>query len=283
MALEVTGSTPVARPKRPIRLGRSGVAQVRLSQPRVDPGRAAGRRARLASGSARPVGRASPASRARNPSQAHPNPGRLPVTQLTKSGGTPSSVCSAQCSPAPEAAAGLARRVVKEQLRDEGPGRRQARRRLQRQDPGQDRWLRGRDRQRQDVDEPVRRDRQRGGDPAQGERPGRGGGRGLARRGEVPGDLAHRARDGRRPRDPRPDRCRAAAARGRQAAQGGGGARAARPDHPGQAGDRRRQQPDRADAGRAARLAPGHLRLQARVRGRRAHGSPARSTPASRR
>ena len=30
--------------------------------------------------------------------------------------------------------------------------------------------------------------------------------------------LAHRARDGRRPRDPRPDRCRAAAARGREAA-----------------------------------------------------------------
>ncbi len=70
------------------------------------------------------------------------------------------------------------------------------------------------------------------------------------------------------------DRRRAAAARGRQAAQGGGGARAARPDHPGQAGDRRRQQSDRADAGGAARLAAGHLRLQARVRGRRAAGHP---------
>ena len=37
-----------------------------------------------------------------------------------------------------------------------------------------------------------------------------------------------------------------------------------RTDHPRQAGDRRRQQPDRADARRAARLAAGHVRLEGR-------------------
>ncbi len=42
----------------------------------------------------------------------------------------------------------------------------------------------------------------------------------------------------------------------------------ARPRHHGQAGDRRRLQPDRPDAGRAARLAAGHLRFEARARGR---------------
>ena len=41
---------------------------------------------------------------------------------------------------------------------------------------------------------------------------------------------------------------------------------AAGPRHPRQAGDRRRLQPDRPDAGRAARLAAGDLRLQARGR-----------------
>ena len=44
----------------------------------------------------------------------------------------------------------------------------------------------------------------------------------------------------------------------------------ARPDHPRQAGDRRRLQSDRPDAGGAARLAAGHLRLQGRARRRRA-------------
>ena len=42
----------------------------------------------------------------------------------------------------------------------------------------------------------------------------------------------------------------------------------ARPRHPRQAGDRRRLQPDRPDAGGAARLAAGHLRLQGRDRRR---------------
>jgi electron transfer flavoprotein beta subunit len=40
--------------------------------------------------------------------------------------------------------------------------------------------------------------------------------------------------------------------------------RGTRPGHPRQAGDRRRRQPDRPDAGRAAGLAAGHLRLEGR-------------------
>ena len=50
-------------------------------------------------------------------------------------------------------------------------------------------------------------------------------------------------------------------ARGRQGA--------ARPGDPRQAGDRRRLQPDRPDAGGAARPAAGHLRLEGRDRRRR--------------
>ena len=52
----------------------------------------------------------------------------------------------------------------------------------------------------------------------------------------------------------------------------------ARPGHHGQAGDRRRLQPDRPDAGSIARLAAGHVRLQAHDRGRRTSASRARST-----
>ena len=59
------------------------------------------------------------------------------------------------------------------------------------------------------------------------------------------------------------------AAGGREAAQGHRRRGKARPRHPGQAGDRRRLQPDRPDARRAAGLGAGHLRLQARDRGRR--------------
>ncbi len=55
-----------------------------------------------------------------------------------------------------------------------------------------------------------------------------------------------------------------------------------RHDHPRQAGDRRRQQPDRPDARRPARLAAGHLRLEGRAAGRRASTSPAKSTAGSR-
>ncbi len=55
---------------------------------------------------------------------------------------------------------------------------------------------------------------------------------------------------------------------------------AARPGHPRQAGDRRRLQPDRPDAGRAAGLAAGHLRLEGRGGRRQRATSPARSTAA---
>ena len=65
------------------------------------------------------------------------------------------------------------------------------------------------------------------------------------------------------------------AARGRQDPQGHRRAGEARPRHPRQAGDRRRLQPDRPDAGRADRLAAGHLRVQARDR-RRQHAGDAR-------
>ena len=48
--------------------------------------------------------------------------------------------------------------------------------------------------------------------------------------------------------------------------------RAAVPDAAGQAGHRRRQRPDRADAGRPARPAAGRLVLQGRDRRRQGHG-----------
>jgi hypothetical protein len=54
----------------------------------------------------------------------------------------------------------------------EDPRAREAGRRLQRQDPRQGGRLGRRARQRQDVDEPLRRDRRRGGDPPQGSRQG---------------------------------------------------------------------------------------------------------------
>ena len=53
-------------------------------------------------------------------------------------------------------------------------------------------------------------------------------------------------------------------------------------DH-GQAGDRRRREPDRPDAGRAARLAAGDLGIEGRDRRRTRRRSSARSTAASRR
>ena len=61
----------------------------------------------------------------------------------------------------------------------------------------------------------------------------------------LPGDAAHRAGHGRRPRDPGRDLGRAAAARGGQAPEGDRRQGRARPRADGQAGDRRRQQPDR--------------------------------------
>ena len=63
------------------------------------------------------------------------------------------------------------------------------------------RWDGDRPGQRQDVDEPVRRDRGRGSDSPEGQGRDRDR-RGVDRRAEEPGNAPHRARDGRRPRDP---------------------------------------------------------------------------------
>ena len=95
----------------------------------------------------------------------------------------------------------------------------------------------------------------------------------LDRPGAGAGNDPHRARHGRRPRHPgrRPTSTvePLAVAKILKARRRG---REARPRHPRQAGDRRRLQPDRPDAGGAARLAAGHLRLQARDRRRQRHG-----------
>jgi hypothetical protein len=70
------------------------------------------------------------------------------------------------------------------------------------------------------------------------------------------------------------DRRRTAAAGRGQAARRRGEEGSAATHHPRQAGDRRRRQPDRPDAGRAAGLVAGHLRLQGRDRRRQGHGDP---------
>ena len=202
------------------------------------------------------------------------------VTQLTKSRRTPSSCAAHNARAAPGRRAGR----TKEPASDEGPRRGQAGGRLQRQDPRQGRRHRRRDRQRQDVDEPVRRDRHRRGDPAA---------RKPARPSEVIAVSLGEAKC--------QETLRTALAMGADRAihvqtdaelqplavakllKAVVEARAAGARHPRQAGDRRRQQPDRPDAGGAAGLAAGHLRLQARVRGRRAARSRARSTAGSRR
>ncbi len=57
-------------------------------------------------------------------------------------------------------------------------------------------------RERQDVDEPLRRDRRRRGAPAEGSRQGDRDRRGLDRPGAGRRDHPHRARHGRRPRHP---------------------------------------------------------------------------------
>ena len=90
----------------------------------------------------------------------------------------------------------------------ENSGAREAGGRFQRQDSRQGGRLRRRARQRQDVDESLRRDRRRRGDPAEGSRQGDRDRRGLDRPGAGGGDHPHRARDGRRPRHPGQDRRR---------------------------------------------------------------------------
>src|SRR5216117_2387966 len=145
---------------------------------------------------------------------------------------------------------------------NENPGCGQARRRFQRQGTRQGRRLGCRDGQRQDVDESFRRDRGRGSDTPEGSGDRDRDRRGILRHAGLPGNAAHGARARRRPRDPRPDRRGAAAARGgetpaRRRAEGESAARDTR-----QAGDRRRLQPDGPDARRAARLVAGDLRYE---------------------
>jgi hypothetical protein len=88
----------------------------------------------------------------------------------------------------------------------ENPRAREAGGRLQREDPREGRTVGRRARQREDVDEPVRRDRRRGGAAPEGSRQGRGSRRRLDRPGQGAGNHAHRARHGRRPRHPGQDR-----------------------------------------------------------------------------
>ena len=108
-----------------------------------------------------------------------------------------------------------------ERATDEGSGAGQAGGRLQRQDPRQVRRLGRRARQRQDVDEPLRRDRRRGGAPPEGE----GQGDRDRRRLDRPGARRRRRSAPRSPWAPtaaswsRPTASRRAARR-RQAAEG---------------------------------------------------------------
>ena len=100
----------------------------------------------------------------------------------------------------------------------ENPRSDQARRRLQRQGPREARRVGRGHGEREDVDESVRRDRGRGGGAPEGKGRGDGSrGRFLRRRG-LPGNAAHRARAGRRPRDPGRNGRRTAAVGRRQAA-----------------------------------------------------------------
>ncbi len=165
----------------------------------------------------------------------------------------------------------------------ENPRSREARRRLQRQGPGETGWQRRGYREREDVDESVRRDRRRGGRPAEGEGGGDRDRRGFLRPRGLPGDTAHGARARGRPRDPGGNRRRPAAAGGGEIAQGRGGQGTASARHSGQAGDRRRREPDRADAGSARRLASElHSRRSSTSAARRRRSS-AKWTVASRR
>jgi electron transfer flavoprotein beta subunit len=84
------------------------------------------------------------------------------------------------------------------------------------------------------------------------------------------GDHPHRARHGRRPRHPGEDRRDGRAAGGRQDPQGHRRGGEAGTRHPRQAGDRRRRQPDRPDAGRAARLAQGTFASKVEIDGGKA-------------
>ena len=119
---------------------------------------------------------------------------RAPTTRLPEDGGMAGTH------------RGISPDVGRKEERNESAGRGQTRDRLQREAAGQDGRLGRRSRQRQDEHEPVRRDRGRGSDPAQGKGRRDRDRRGVDRPGQGAGDAAHVAGDGRRPRDPRPDR-----------------------------------------------------------------------------
>ena len=122
----------------------------------------------------------------------------------------------------------------------EDPRAREAGGRLQHQDPDQGGRVGGRARQRQDVDESVRRDRRRGSASAEGGGQGDRGCDRLDRAGAGERNHPHRARHGGRPRHPDQGRRARRTARSRQAPQGRRRRRRAGSHHHGQAGDRRR-------------------------------------------
>ena len=96
------------------------------------------------------------------------------------------------------------------------------------------------------------------------------------------GNDPHRARHGRRSRHSGQDRRSGRTAGGCQDPQGHRRGGTARPRHSRQAGDRRRLQPDRPDAGRAARLVTGNVRHRRSKSTATTPRSPARSMAACR-
>ena len=137
-----------------------------------------------------------------------------------------------------------------------------------REDSRQGRRLRRRTRQRQNVDESVLRDRRRRSASVS---------RKPARRPKSSRSASGRSRPARRSA-PRSPWAPTAASWSRhdgpveplavaKILEGGRRGRTAGACHSRQAGDRRRQQPDRPDAGRLARLAARHVRLEGRHRG----------------
>src|SRR5438552_4229532 len=149
---------------------------------------------------------------------------------------------------------------------DEGSCAGKAGGRLQRQGPRQERRNGRGTRQRQDVDESVRRNRRRGSPAPERGRQGDRSRGGFDWPGPGLGNHPDRSCHGRRPRHPGQGRRQCRAAGGRQDPQSHRRRREAGPRHPGQAGDRRRFQPDRPDAGGTSRLVAGDLCLQARSR-----------------
>ena len=167
---------------------------------------------------------------------------------------------------------GLAFPTLAEEDSRENPGSREAGPGPERHDQGASRRHRNRHRQRQVRRQSVLRDRHRGSAADQGEAGRRRGRAGQRRRQGRAGAAAHRAGDGRGPRDPGRER-----ERGRAGGRGPGAEeadrdRAARPRADGQAGDRRRLERRRPDGRRDARLGAGDVRLGRQAGGRQEVG-----------